>query len=57
MRKFGRPVQILTLGASLLALGGCVSSVQVQDFVRTETARVIADTIGRTLQLFIQATT
>jgi len=43
--------------AAFLALSGCVTNQQMMDFTRTQFARVIADTLGRALQVFIQATT
>lgn len=44
-------------GMSLYALGGCVSSQQLQDFFRTELARVVADVAGQVFTVFTQATT
>jgi uncharacterized protein YejL (UPF0352 family) len=40
----------------LLGIGGCVTNQQLLDFTRTQVARVIADTFGRALQVYIQAT-
>lgn len=57
MSNVWRRVRWVLSGTALLALGGCVTSQQMMDFTRTEFARVIADTLGRALQVFVQATT
>lgn len=44
---------ILALGTTL-AIGGCVTSGQLTDFVRSEFARVVADLVGQTFNLLIQ---
>ena len=50
-------VRWMLSAAAFLALSGCVTNQQMMDFTRTQFARVIADTLGRALQVFIQATT
>ncbi len=40
---------------SLLAVGGCVTSAQLQDFIRTEFARLSADTVGQMLSIWVQS--
>ena len=39
----------------LLGLGGCFTSAQLQDFTRTEFARLTADFVGQILSLWVQA--
>lgn len=40
---------------SLLAVGGCVTGAQLQDFMRTEFARLTADTVGQLLSIWVQS--
>jgi hypothetical protein len=56
MRKFVNRIRWVFAGAMLLGIGGCVTNQQLLDFTRTQVARVIADTFGRALQVYIQAT-
>ncbi len=56
MRRLARVSRWVISGAVLLAFGGCVSSQQWMDFTRTELARAVADFVGRSFQLFVQAT-
>ena len=44
-------------GLVMLGIGGCVTDQQMMDFVRTEFARVVADSIGQIFSILIQATT
>jgi len=54
MRKSSRVRRWLVTGL-LLALGGCVTDLQMRDFLRTELARVIADAVGNDVQTVLQA--
>ncbi len=54
MRKTRRTRRWLVAGL-LLAIGGCVTDLQMQDFLRTEFARVIADAVGNDVQTVLQA--
>jgi len=56
MQAFTRSCRWWLSHAVLLAIGGCVTHQQPVDFTRTEVARVIADSVGRTLQILAQAT-
>ena len=57
MRKLYHRLRWLAVAGPLLAVGGCFTSPQLQDFGRTEFARLTADAFGRWFQLFVQATT
>lgn len=57
MQTYIRACRWWLSSAFLLAIGGCVTNRQMLDFTRTEFARVIADSVGRTLQILAQATT
>ena len=57
MRTLYRRLWWFAAAAPLLAVGGCFSSQQLQDFGRTELARQAADAFGRWFQLAVQATT
>ncbi len=56
MRKLAKRARWLLVGAVLFG-GGCASTQQWYDFARSEVARVVADLIGRSVQLNIQSTT
>ena len=49
MRKMRKTSRWLVAGV-LLALGGCATTQQFQDFLRTEFSRVVSDFVGRTAQ-------
>ncbi len=55
--RLWRRFRVLVAGMALLAAGGCITSQQWADFFRTEVARVIADSVGRAVALYGQATT
>lgn len=52
----GKWTALLALATLAIGASGCVSSLQLQDFVRTEIARVLADVSGQLVQLFTTAT-
>jgi len=55
MRKFWIRRRWMLYGV-VLGVGGCVSNQQIFDFTRSEFSRVIADSVGRLFQVFVQAT-
>lgn len=57
MRKLWKGIRWVLPGASLYALGGCVTSQQWVDFFRTEVARITADVVGQVYTIFAEATT
>ena len=57
MNKLWRRARWVLPGVSLYALGGCVAGQQWFDFVRTELARLSADTVGQIFSIWMQATT
>ena len=57
MSKLWKWARWIVPGASLFALGGCVTSPQLFDFLRTEVARITADVVGQVFAIFAQATT
>ena len=57
MRTLYRRLWWFAVAAPLLAVTGCFTGQQLQDFGRTELARQAADAFGRWFQLAVQATT
>jgi uncharacterized lipoprotein YmbA len=55
MRKMKKVSRWLVAGV-LLALGGCATTQQFQDFVRTEFARVAGTIVGQNAQTLVQGT-
>jgi hypothetical protein len=55
MRKTKKAGRWLVAGV-LLALGGCATTQQYQDFMRTEFTRVVADIVGQNAQTLVQGT-
>ena len=55
MRKLLKTRRWLAAGLATYVVGGCVSSPQLTDFLRTEVARVASDIIGQSLLIFVQA--
>jgi hypothetical protein len=56
MRALWRKAPFWLMGACLLGLGGCPSSIQTRDFLRTEVARVIADLTRQAVSIGISST-
>ena len=57
MKKMWKKARWILPGACLYGLGGCVTGPQWSDFVRTEFARLTADTIGQLFTIYVQAVT
>ena len=57
MNKIYRNARWLFAFACLYAVGGCVTEPQAFDFVRTEFARLVSDTVGQIFTIWVQATT
>ncbi len=57
MKKIWIRARWIVPSACLYSLGGCVADPQMFDFVRTEIARLTADTVGQIFTIFVQATT
>ena len=57
MNKLRKKARWILPGVSLYALGGCATGQQWFDFVRTELARLTADTVGQVFTIWVQATT
>ena len=57
MRALTKSYRWVVSGATMLALGGCITSQQWRDFGTTELARSVADFFGRVFQLLAQGTT
>jgi hypothetical protein len=57
MKRIWKNVRWIVPGACLCSLGGCVTSQQWFDFVRTEFARLTADTIGQLFTIYVEAVT
>ncbi len=54
--RLWRRLRVVVAGTALLAVGGCITSQQWTDFITSEIARVIADSVGRAVALYGQAT-
>lgn len=57
MSRAVRLCQWTLANAILLALGGCVTSAQYGDFLRTEFARTISNVIGQAVAISAQGST
>ena len=57
MKKIYKNARWIFSGACLFAVGGCVTEQQAFDFVRTEIARIVSDTVGQVFTILVQATT
>ena len=55
MKKIWNKARWILPGLCLFSMSGCVTSQQWFDFVRTEFARLTADTIGQLFTIYVQA--
>ena len=47
MIRYIRKIALLFAGATTFVAGGCVTNAQLQDFFRTEVARIVSDVFGQ----------
>ncbi len=57
MKDMWKKARWILPGACLYASSGCVTTQQWTDFVRTEFARLTADTVGQLFTIYVQAVT